>query len=81
MGKFKPGTWEGNSEFYICDRTRSCNSSSICGTLCTHTCDEKHAKNTPEDRIFDTHSFKIKHADGTYELIEKAWEVEKNDRS
>ena len=65
--------------FYICNRKRACSASGSCGTLCRHTSDEEYAKNAPEDRIFDTHSFEIKLADGTYELIEKAWEVEKND--
>ena len=64
----------GPDTFYICNRKKACNTSKLCGTLCTHTSDEAFAKNAPEDRIFDTRAF---NADDTYELIEKAWEVEK----
>ena len=67
----------GPDTFYICNRKKACCTSELCGDLCIHTSDEEFAKNAPEDRIFDTRPFKIKHADGTYELIEKAWEVEK----
>ncbi len=69
----------GPDTFYICNRKKPCRTSGSCGTLCAHTSDEEFAKNAPEDRIFETHSFEIKLADGTYELIENAWEVEKND--
>ena len=67
----------GPDTFYICNRKKACCTSGSCGTLCTHTSDEEYAKNAPEDRIFAERSFKIKHADGTYELNEMAWEVEK----
>jgi len=67
----------GPDTFYICNRKKACCTSESCGTLCRHTNDEEFAKNAPEDQIFDTLSFEIKLADGTYELIEKAWEVEK----
>ena len=69
----------GPDTFYICNRKKACCASGSCGTLCTHTSDEEFAKNAPEDRIFDTWCFKISHVDGAYVLIEKAWEVEKDD--
>lgn len=55
---------------YLCNQKRSCKGSPSCGEACTHTLDEKFAKNDPEDRIFSCEIY-----EENDEMVTIHWEV------